>query len=86
MAWTPRDGDGTLYQNDRKEGNQPDYNGWVLSHRDVKAGEKLSLAGWWKGGADGRAQFLSLKMSDVRGLPEPEAEPAGVPPGEEVPF
>ena len=77
MAWEARNGDGTLYQNDRKEGNQPDYSGWVLAHRDIAAGEKLNLAGWWKGGADGRAKFLSLKMSDVRGLAtaEPTAEP-----------
>tara|TARA_Y100000310_G_scaffold163284_1_gene163126 strand:- start:436 stop:690 length:255 start_codon:yes stop_codon:yes gene_type:complete len=84
MAWEARNGDGTLYQNDRKEGNQPDYGGWVLAHRDIAAGEKLNLAGWWKGGADGRAKFLSLKMSDVRGRPDEAAPPQQ--PDDPVPF
>ena len=85
MAWEPRDGDGTLYENDRKEGRQPDYSGWVLAHRDIKAGEKLNLAGWWKGGLEGRAKFLSLKMSDVRGQ-EPTAEPTKEPMKEPPPL
>lgn len=76
MAWEARNGDGTLYENDRKEGRQPDYSGWIIAHRDIKAGEKLNLAGWWKGGLEGRAKFLSLKMSDVRGRDEPVADNA----------
>lgn len=66
MAWEPRDGDGSLFPNDRKTGKQPDMSGNIIAHRDVKAGEAVNLAGWWKGGSEGRAQFLSLKMSDVR--------------------
>lgn len=53
--------------------NQPDRTGYILAHRDIKAGEKLSLAGWIKG--DPKKPILSLKMSDVRGREQATEQP-----------
>jgi hypothetical protein len=60
-------GDGVLFKNERKtEGDKlPDSTGYVLAHRDIKAGERLRLAGWKKKTNSG-GSLLSLKLSDER--------------------
>ena len=73
MAYEPKPGDGVLFQNEKKSDKAPDRTGYVLAHRDIKAGEKLNLAGWIKEGAKGK--FLSIRMSDVRARADEEPAP-----------
>lgn len=69
MAYEPKPGDGALFINDRKGNDRaPSAKGYIVMHRDVKAGEKLDLAAWTKEGSKGR--FQSLKVSDMRGSQE----------------
>lgn len=65
MAYEPRQGDGALFKNDKKTSDtQPNATGYVVAHRDIKAGEKLALAAWTKDA--GKGKFQSLRMSDIR--------------------
>lgn len=65
MAYQEKPGDGVLFKNTKGEGERaPSMTGYITAHRDIKAGEKLRLAAWTKGGNDGKDKFLSLKMSD----------------------
>jgi len=65
MAYQEKPGDGVLFQNTKGTSDKsPSHTGYITAHRDIKAGEKLRLAGWRKGGENGKAKFLSLKMSD----------------------
>ncbi len=65
MVYEPRNGDGALFRNDKKTSDtQPNATGYIVAHRDIKAGERLSLAAWTKDGAKGK--FQSLRMSDPR--------------------
>lgn len=73
--YTPRPGDGSLFKNDHKtEDKHPGAVGYVIAHRDIKAGEKLNLAAWTKDGRNGK--FQSLRLSDIR--PKKDA-PTGAP-------
>ena len=75
MSYEPKPGDGSLFQNEKRTEKSPDRTGYVVAHRDIKAGEKLNLAGWIKEGSKGK--FLSIRMSDVRGRDErPDQEEA----------
>ena len=66
MAYEPKPGDGALFANqNRNSDNAPNATGYVVAHRDIKAGERLRLAAWTKGGGD-RGKFQSLKLSDER--------------------
>lgn len=65
MAYEHKPGQGSLFKNDHKSSDRhPHFTGMVLAHRDIKAGEKLSLAAWEKDA--GRGVFYSLSMSDPR--------------------
>lgn len=69
-------GDGTLFVNTNKEKpTQPDRTGFVLAHRDIKAGERVRLAGWLATRQDGSKvtdrqgnPILNIKMSDERSM------------------
>ena len=89
MAYEPKAGDGTLFENDTAQGNQPAMTGYVLAHRNIQAGEKVNLAGWRKGGAGGRSPFLSLKMSDMREREQAAPKTQNTPPpdmDDDIPF
>tara|TARA_R110002020_G_scaffold78868_1_gene198141 strand:+ start:43 stop:321 length:279 start_codon:yes stop_codon:yes gene_type:complete len=63
MAYEPKPGDGSLFKNEYKHAdNHPDATGYILAHRDIKAGERLELGAWTKEGTKGK--FQSLRMSD----------------------
>ena len=64
MTYEPRLGDGTLFPNERLSEKSPDHTGYIVAHRDILRGEKLSLAGWTKHGS--RGAFISLRLSDPR--------------------
>lgn len=61
MAYELREGQGSLFKNDKKTAdNHPDYTGTVLIH-----GEKMRLAGWKKQGKNG-GTFLSISISEFQ--------------------
>lgn len=65
MAYEPRPGDGALFKNEYKtDDRHPNAKGYVIAHRDIRAGERLELAAWTKDSAKGK--FQSLKLSDAR--------------------
>jgi len=66
LAYEPRNGDAAIFKNDKK-GNEkaPDMKGYVIAHRDIKAGEKIELAMWSREGTKG-GWFYSGKISDPR--------------------
>lgn len=93
MAYEPSPGDGALFGNKKKEDGdkRPNSTGYVIAHRDIKAGEKLNLAAWTK--TSGTGKFLSLKMSDPFNAEQQtrEAQGAGGPvddplDSDEIPF
>lgn len=82
MSYEPKPGNGALFTNTHKsKDTHPDRTGYVIAHRDIKAGEKLNLAGWIKEGRDDK--FLSLSMSDIRGR---EKEPPKSEPDDDTPL
>jgi hypothetical protein len=63
--YQPKDGDGSLFQNDRKTNDkQPDYRGKVLWN-----GQELEIAGWKKSTQAGKP-WLSLKVQEKRQKPD----------------
>lgn len=63
MAYEPKPGDGSLFANKKREKEtHPNATGYIIAHRDIKAGERLRLAAWTKEGTNGK--FQSLKLSD----------------------
>ena len=75
MSYEPKPGDGALFPNEhRTTDKHPNATGYVIAHRNIKAGEKLRLASWTK--TTDRGKFMSLKLSDERERePEPAKEP-----------
>lgn len=72
MAYVSKPGDGALFKNDKKTADtHPNATGYIVAHRDIKAGEKLALAAWTKDA--GKGKFQSLRMSDMRGQSEPQS-------------
>jgi hypothetical protein len=62
MAYERRDGDGSLFKNDRKETDKhPDYQGSILIN-----GEDFWLSAWIKKGAKGTFMSLSAKPKQER--------------------
>jgi hypothetical protein len=70
-TYEPKPGDVSAFRNDKK-GNEkaPDLKGYVMAHRDIKAGEKIELALWERRGKQG-GFFYSGKVSDPRQRQEP---------------
>lgn len=90
-------GDGTLFVNTNKEKpTQPDRTGFVLAHRDIKAGERVRLAGWLATRQDGSKvtdrqgnPILNIKMSDERNVSDVYDQPDAAKPkdlDDEIPF
>lgn len=67
MAFTLKDGQGTLHRND-KGGveTRPDYRGQLMI-----GGATYEIAGWIKDGAKGKWLSLSAKVAEER-APQPE--------------
>jgi len=62
MAYERRDGDGSLFKNDRKETDKhPDYQGSILIN-----GQDFWLSAWIKKGAKGTFMSLSAKPKQER--------------------
>ena len=91
MTYEPRLGDGTLFPNERLSEKSPNHTGYIVAHRDILKGEKLSLAGWTKHGS--RGDFISLRLSDPRTKegtrpekPDPQPAKKQNPLNDEIPF
>lgn len=69
MAFEHKDGQGSLFKNDKKTGNQPDYRGTATID-----GRAKRISAWIKDGKNGK--FLSLSIQDdvPRNEPLPETE------------
>lgn len=66
MPYEPKPGDVSAFKNDKKGNDRaPDFKGYLVAHRDIKAGEKLELALWSREGTKG-GWFYSGKISDPR--------------------
>ena len=93
MTYEDKDGDGTIFVAHDAEGNQPVRTGYILAHRDIRAGERVRLAGWLARYKDGGLvkdkhgnSILNLKMSDER-LETPAESPTNPPDrDDEIPF
>ena len=57
MAYEHREGQGSLFKNDKKTGNQPDYRGTAMVGGQVKR-----ISAWIKEGKNGK--FFSLSIQD----------------------
>ena len=63
MAYEHKDGNGTLNVNEYKTlDKHPDIRGSITAHRNLKAGEKVSLGVWNRVGP--RGSFFSIQMTD----------------------
>lgn len=84
MAYTPKPGDVSAFKNDQK-GNEkaPNFKGYIMAHRDIKAGEKIELALWERKGTQG-GYFFSGKISDPR--PKKECQPSEDDDSDRIPF
>jgi hypothetical protein len=87
MAYESRPGDAVAWAR-REEDNPkgPDFKGSIIVHRDVKAGEKISLALWKKDA--GRGVFLSGKVEDFKTRPQatPTIDNPPADDGADIPF
>lgn len=79
MAYEPKPGDVSAFKNDKK-GNEkaPDFRGYIIAHRDIKAGEKIELVLWTRNGTTG-GWFYSGKVSDPRMKAAPADDPDRIP-------
>ena len=85
MSYENRPGDGALFKNEhRTTDKHPNATGFIVAHRDIKAGERLNLAAWTKSSAKGK--FQSIKMSDPREKREPASTDTPVDLDDLVPF
>ena len=63
MAYEIKNGQGSLFVNKNRTGQQPNMTGSIVAHRDIKAGETVRLAAWTNTPKAG-VEFFFLKMSD----------------------
>lgn len=64
-GFEPKPGSGTLFiKNDKRSAQAPDYDGYFIFDRDVRAGEKVKLVGWDKQGRTGN--MITLKVGKDR--------------------
>ena len=68
-----KDGDGSLFQNEKQNDRQPDYRGTALL-----GGKEYEIAGWKKATREGKP-WLALKVQPKRQRTEAQAAPAPAP-------
>lgn len=80
--YEPKPGDGALFKNkERDKDTQPNATGYLIAHRDIRAGEKVRLAAWTRDGRDNE-KFQTLRVSDYKkreDAPPPPADDDDVP-------
>jgi hypothetical protein len=80
MAYEMRELNGSMFKNDTKTGNQPDYKGSTLID-----GKKYWISGWIKESAAGK-KYLSLSFQEVVTEAAAPAAPAQPLPDNDLPF
>ncbi|SEI12476.1 hypothetical protein SAMN05216228_102484 [Rhizobium tibeticum] len=64
MPYDAKPGEVSLFENEKMgRESAPDHQGYVVAHRDIKAGEKLSIALW--AGKPNSARSFSGKIADL---------------------
>lgn len=64
-SFVPKPGSGTLFvKSDKRNQQAPDYDGYFITDRDIRAGEKIKLVGWDKQGSG--APMITLKFGRDR--------------------
>lgn len=66
MAFEQKNGQGAIFKNKKTASNQPDYKGYVLADRDMKAGDKIELACWVKEGKQTGEKYFSVSIGKPR--------------------
>lgn len=62
MAYQHREGQGSIFPNEKKSDKQPDWRGDALFD-----GQEIEIAGWTKQGKHGEFISLSIKLKGQRG-------------------
>lgn len=73
MAYTQNPGQGSLFQNQKTNANQPDFKGSIIIPEGAKPGDKIFLSGWNKQSQSGQ-YYMSLSAT----LPQAPAQTAPV--------
>lgn len=83
MSYTPKDGHGSLFENDKGDNlARPDYKGDAMVN-----GVHMEIAAWVKDGKNGKFLSLSFKPKGERQhAPEPAPEPPPRNPRDDLPF
>lgn len=80
MSYTPKDGHGSLFKNDKGDNPaRPDYRGDAMIN-----GVHMEIAAWLKEGKKGKYMSLSFKPKGEG--QEHNPDPAAGPPAPEMPF
>ena len=80
MPYKPKLGEVCLFENE-KAGHEraPDHRGYLIAHRDIKAGEKIAIA-LWTGNPDSPRSFGGIANDIVKsGIAEVETDLFGRP-------
>jgi len=71
MRFKSKPGDVCLFENEKAgHDSAPDYRGYLVAHRDIKAGERIQIALWL--GRPGSARSFGGKITDKPASIEPE--------------
>lgn len=68
MAYELKDGQGTIFKNNKTSDNQPDYRGVIKTPK----GEELEIALWVRDGTKGK--YFSAKVQEPRRAEESQSE------------
>lgn len=64
MPYDPKPGDVSLFETEKMgRESAPDHQGYVIAHRDIKAGEKIAIALW--AGRPNSSRSFGGKVSDL---------------------
>jgi len=79
MAYEQKPGDISVFKNTPKDGRElspraPNLTGYMIAHRDIRAGEKLEVSLWSRESSNGGNKFLSGQVQDPY-QPQPSSPP-----------
>lgn len=82
MAYELKDGQGSLFKNDKGDNaKRPDYRGSVKI-----GGVEYELAAWIREGQKGKYMSLSAKPKGERPMPKRDDDPVPQDPNDDIPF
>ena len=74
MGFTLKEGYGSIFINNYKEGNQPDKNGELKLDKDYEKGDIIKISAWDKQTKNGDA-YLSLSVDNFIKEDKPDDNP-----------